>query len=74
VVSASKRSHNRVEPSTQDMYRHRAVVIVNNILAALGLFAEISRYDVGDKGKHLLEDICSISVARSSRMGLQFGA
>jgi hypothetical protein len=56
------------------MYRHRAVVIVNNVLAALGLFAEISRYDVGDKGNHLLEDICSISVARSSRMGLQFGA
>jgi hypothetical protein len=34
------------------------------------LFIEISGYDVGDKGKHLLEDIYSISVARSSRMGL----
>jgi hypothetical protein len=34
------------------------------------LFIEISGYDVGDKGKHLLEDIYNISVARSSRMGL----
>jgi hypothetical protein len=28
------------------------------------LLAEISGYDIGDKGKHLLEDICSILVVR----------
>jgi hypothetical protein len=37
------------------------------------LLAEIPGYDVGDKGKHLLEDICSFSVVRSSRMGLCLG-
>jgi hypothetical protein len=31
---------------------------------------DIFRYVVGDKGKHLLEDIGSISVARSLRIGL----
>jgi hypothetical protein len=35
------------------------------------LLTEISGYDVGDKGNHLVEDICSISVVRSSGMGLQ---
>jgi hypothetical protein len=34
------------------------------------LLVEIFRYVVGDKGKHLLEDIGSISVARSLRIGL----
>jgi hypothetical protein len=44
---------------------------VNDILAISGaLPAEISGYDVGDKGKNLLEDFCSISVARSLRIGL----
>jgi hypothetical protein len=40
VVSASKGSHNRVESCTQDMYRHLAVVIMNDILATSGLFCQ----------------------------------
>jgi hypothetical protein len=32
----------------------------------------ISGYDAGDKGKHSLEDICRILVARSSRTGYNF--
>jgi hypothetical protein len=39
----------------------------------MSLLVEISRYDVGE-GNHLLEDICSILVSRSSRIGLRFGA
>jgi hypothetical protein len=71
VASASKGSHNRVESCIHDMYGHRAVVIVDDILATSGLFLQrISRYDVGDKGEHLLEDICNISVARLLRAGL----
>jgi hypothetical protein len=71
VVGASKGSHNRIESCIQDIYRHRAADIVNDILAISGaLPAEISGYDVGDKGKNLLEDFCSISVARSLRIGL----
>jgi hypothetical protein len=49
---------------------HRAAVIVNDVLAASGLFVEIFRYDVGEKGKHLLENICSISMVKSFRIGL----
>jgi hypothetical protein len=37
------------------------------------LLVEISKFVVGNKGKHLLEDICSISVARSSTIGLWSG-
>jgi hypothetical protein len=48
---------------------HRAAVIVND--GCIGtLFAEIFRYDVGEKGKHLLENICSISMVKSFRIGL----
>jgi hypothetical protein len=58
VASASKGSHNIVESCTQDMYRPRAAVIVDDVLAASRLFLRrISRYNVGGKRKHLLEDI-----------------
>jgi hypothetical protein len=40
VVGASKRSHNRVESCTQDMYRHQPVVMINDVLAASGLFLQ----------------------------------
>jgi hypothetical protein len=39
-------------------------------LDASGLLLQTSGYDVGDKKKHLLEDICTILVVRSSRIGL----
>jgi hypothetical protein len=38
VASASKGSHNRVESCTQDMYKHRAIVMMNGVLIASRLF------------------------------------
>jgi hypothetical protein len=43
---------------------------VNDVLAASGLLLQTLGYDVGDKKKHLLEDIFCTLVARSPRIGL----
>jgi hypothetical protein len=44
--------------------------MANDIMAASYSFCRDFRYEVWDKGKHLLEDFCSILVARSLRKGL----
>jgi hypothetical protein len=72
VAGAWKRSHNSVGSCTQDMYRRWTAVIVNDVLAASGLLLQTLGYDVGDKKKHLLEDIFCTLVARSPRIGLWF--
>jgi hypothetical protein len=40
VVSASKRSHNRVEFCTWDMYGYRTIVIMDDVPATSGLFLQ----------------------------------
>jgi hypothetical protein len=51
VVGASKISHNRVDSCAQDMYKHRAAIVVNDILAASGLFLQRFLGMMWGKGK-----------------------
>jgi hypothetical protein len=56
----------KLDECSENLYRHQASVIVNDILAASGLL-----FMGGENiGKHLLEKVGSISMARSSGMGL----